>query len=180
MNGFAHVNDIVPTLLDLAHVSRPGDTYNGRKIEPMIGRSLLPVLKGEAERVHPADEPIGYELSGNQAVFKGDLKLLKNIPPVGDGQWHLYDIVNDPGETKDLQARLPDVFKAMQADYAAYAKANQVLPMPDGYEPTHQVLVNAIVNVYVPRFKGPFIAILAGLAALSVAIVLFRRRRRGA
>jgi len=177
--AFAHINDIAPTLLELAQVARPGATYNGRKIEAMTGTSLLPALKGEAERVHAADEAIGYELSGNQALFKGDLKLLKNIPPVGDGQWHLYDIRNDPGETRDLQNQMPGVFKAMQADYAAYAQANGVLPMPEGYEPIRQVHTNALVNVYVPRFKGPALVLLAVLAALAVAAVYVRRRKRG-
>ncbi len=176
--SFAHINDIAPTLLDLARVARPGPSYNGRPVEAMSGRSLLPVLRGEAARVHPVDEPIGYELSGNQALFKGDLKLVKNIPPVGDGQWHLYDIATDPGETKDLRDQLPAVFAAMQADYAAYAKANGVLPMPEGYEPTRQVLINAVVNVLISRFTLPVIGLLAGLAVLAAVIVYRRRHRR--
>lgn len=126
----------------------------------MTGTSLLPVLTGQAQRVHAPDEAIGYELSGNQAVFKGDLKLIRNIPPVGDGQWHLYDIRKDPGETKDLQSQMPDVFTAMQADYAAYAKANGVLPMPEGYDPIRQVQTNALINVYIPRFKRTGLPIL--------------------
>ena len=177
-SGLAHINDIAPTLLELAQVARPSGSYKGNAIEPMTGSSLLPVLKGQAQRVHPANEAIGYELSGNQAVFKGDLKLIKNIQPVGDGLWHLYDIRNDPGETKDLQSQLPDVFIAMQADYAAYAKANGVLPMPESYDPIRQVLINAIVNVYLPRLKNAALPIMAGLVLLVAAFVFVRRRRR--
>ena len=177
-DSLAHVNDIVPTLLELAQVARPEGTYNGRKIELLTGTSLLPVLKGEVPRVHAPDEAIGYELSGNQALFKGDLKLVKNIPPVGDGQWHLYDIRNDPGETKDLQRQMPAAFTAMQADYAAYARANGVLPMPDGYEPTRQVVTNAMVNVYVPRYRNTALAVLAGLAVVAAAAVVYLRRRK--
>jgi len=177
-HSLAHVNDIVPTLLELAQVARPEGTYNGRKIEVLTGTSLLPVLKGEVPRVHAPDEAIGYELSGNQALFKGDLKLVKNIPPVGDGQWHLYDIRNDPGETKDLQRQMPAAFTAMQADYAAYARANGVLPMPDGYEPTRQVVTNAMVNVYVPRYRNTALAVLAGLAVVAAAAVVYLRRRK--
>lgn len=175
-SGFTHINDIVPTLLDIAGVAQPGDTYNGNKIERMTGHSLLPVLQGRASRAHPAGEAIGYELSGNAALFKDDLKLVKNSGPVGDDQWHLYNISKDPGETADLQASLPQQFAQMQLDYAAYAKANGVLTMPQGYEPTHQVLVNALINVYVPRFKVPALILLAGLALLGA--VWLRRRRR--
>jgi arylsulfatase/uncharacterized sulfatase len=176
--SLAHVNDIAPTLLELARIARPLATYQGQAIEPMLGTSLMPVLTGQALRVHAPDEVIGYELSGNQAVFKGDLKLIKNIAPVGDGEWHLYDIRNDPGETQDLQSQFPDSFKTMQADYAAYAKANGVLPMPEGYDPIQQVLINALVNVYVPRFLRTGLPILAGSVLLVFAFIIVRRRRR--
>jgi arylsulfatase/uncharacterized sulfatase len=176
--SLTHINDIAPTLLDIAQVAQPGRVYRGNAIEPMTGASLIPVLTGQAARVHAVDKAIGYELSGNQAVFKGDLKLLKNIAPVGDGQWHLFDIRNDPGETNDLQNQLPDVFKTMQADYAAYAKANGVRPMPEGYDPIQQVLINALINVYVPRFMRTGLPILAGVVLLTFAFIFFRRRRR--
>jgi arylsulfatase/uncharacterized sulfatase len=48
----------------------------------------------------------------------------------------------------------------MQAQYAAYAQANGVLPMPEGYEPLWQVQVNAFFNVYVDRLKWPVLAFL--------------------
>jgi len=176
-SSFTHINDIVPTLLDIAGVAQPGDSYQGKPIMRMTGQSLLPVLQGRAQRTHAADEAIGYELSGNAALFKGDLKLIKNIKPVGDGQWHLYDISKDPSETHDLQASLPQQFAQMQLDYADYAKANGVLTMPEGYEPVHQVLVNALINVYVPRFKIPAMILLAALALLA-AVKIRRRRQR--
>ena len=178
-SNFAHINDIAPTLLELAHVARPGPSYRGRAVEAMTGSSLLPVLTGQAQRAHAPDEPIGYELSGNQALFKGDLKLIRNIRPLGDALWHLYDIRADPGETRDLQALLPAAFKTMQADYAAYAKANGVLAMPDGYDPIQQVEINALVNVYLPRLKRNAWAMAGGMAALMGAgIYLVRRRRK--
>jgi arylsulfatase A-like enzyme len=150
-HGFTHVKDVAATLLALAQVTPPAGQYQGKPVEPITGKNLLPVMLGQAAKVHGPDDAIGYELSGNQAVFKGDLKLIKNLPPVGDGQWHLYDIVKEPGEMQDLQAQLPAQFKAMQSDYAAYAQANGVLPMPDGYHPQNQILTNALINVYLPR-----------------------------
>jgi arylsulfatase/uncharacterized sulfatase len=176
--NFTHVTDIVPTLLDIAQLPRPGTQYQGRTIEALRGSSLLPVLRGQAERAHPVDEAIGYELSGNLALFKGDLKLIKNIPPVGDGLWHLYDIVKDPGETQDLQAQLPEAFKTMQAEYAAWAQRNGVLPMPEGYSPQKQILHNALVNVYLPRLKWPAMGVGAAVVALLFWLVARRRRRR--
>ena len=59
---------------------------------------------------------------------------------------------------------------------AAYAKANGVLPMPQGYSPIRQIAYNALVNVYVPRFKYHALALLAGLALIVVAVLVRRRR----
>ena len=130
---------------------------------------------GQSDRVHAPDEAIGYELSGNQALFQGDLKLIRNIAPVGDGQWHLYDIRRDPGETRDLQQAQPEAFKAMQARYAAWAQAHGVLAMPEGYDPIRQVLINSLVNVYLPRWRYPALALAAGL--LAWLALRWRRQR---
>jgi arylsulfatase A-like enzyme len=170
----AHVKDIAPTLLDIAGIAQPGNQYKGARVEPMTGRSLLPVLQGTAAYARAPQEPVGYELSGNMAIFRGDLKLTKNMAPIGDGQWHLFNVVTDPGETVDLQKQLPDVFLSMRADYDHYAQANGVLPMPEGYEPRQQVLINALVNVYLPMLRWP--AIVLGVAI--VAGWLYKRRRK--
>lgn len=174
-HSFAHVKDIAPTVLELAGVAPPQGRHQGREVESITGRTLLPVLRGQAERVYPADLPVGYELSGNQALFKGDLKLLRVIPPVGDGRWRLFDIVRDPGETRDLSQERPAEFEAMKRDYEAYARDNGVLPMPEGYDPIRQVEINALLNVYVPRFRTP---VLLTLGALLLWTVWRRRRRR--
>jgi arylsulfatase/uncharacterized sulfatase len=176
--GMTHVTDIVPTLLDLAQVANPGKVYKGKVIEPLSGRSLLPVLQNPALRAHPEGEPIGYELSGNEALFKGDLKIVKNSPPMGDGQWHLHDLKNDPGETRDLQSQMPEVFKTMRADYEAWSSSHHVLPMPEGYNPVRQVTINAIINYWLPTYRKPVLIWFFVLATLLAGVVVVRRRRR--
>ena len=162
----AYVTDIAPTLLALAGVAEQGATYRGKPVEPMMGSSLVPMLTGAADSVHPTTQSIGYELSGNAALFRGDYKLVKNLPPTGHGEWHLYDIVSDPGETRDLAATMPALFQAMQADYAAFAARDQVLPMPAGYTAAQQINDTAIRTVLVPQ-------LLRGLAVLLVLVALF-------
>lgn len=176
--SLTYVTDLAPTLLDLAGIARPGNTYKGEPIEAMTGRSLLPVLTGQTQQVHAPDEAIGYELSGNQALFKGDLKLVKNLAPVGDGEWHLYNLRVDPGETRDLQDLMPEQFRSLQADYAAYAQSHGVLPMPDGYSPTRQVLINSVVNYWVPTYRKPVLLGVSLLLTLILAFGLVRRRWR--
>jgi arylsulfatase/uncharacterized sulfatase len=177
-SSLTHVNDIVPTVLDLANVQHPGTLYKGQTIYPLSGHSLMPVITGDATRVRRPDEILGYELSGNQALFKGDYKLLSNLAPVGDGKWHLYNIVKDPGETQDLQHELPELFLSMQADYVKWAKANGVLEMPKGYDPIDQVIINSLVFVYWPRYQLHLIGLL-GMFILGI-FWLWRRRKLSA
>jgi arylsulfatase/uncharacterized sulfatase len=85
----------------------------------------------------------------------------------------LFDMLADPGETHDLQARLPQVHAAMQKAYDAWAEANGVLPMPAGYDPAWQVTVNSMLNYFVPRYGPP-----AGAVLVLLAGWLWWRRRR--
>ena len=178
--AFTHVTDIVPTLLEVAGVPAHNGEYKGRTVEPMIGSSLVPVLQGMAERVHPVDQAIGYELSGSAALFKGDYKLVKSLKPVGNEQWHLYNISTDPGETIDLQGQLPELFQSMQADYAEYVRINGVLPMPAGYDYLRQGQMYALKHVVIPKLKAvaPPIVLIVGL--LMGVWVWRRQRKKGA
>ncbi|MBK5553908.1 arylsulfatase [Pseudomonas sp. TH03] len=179
VKAFTHVTDIVPTLLDVAGVAAHSGEYQGRAVEPMIGNSLVPVLKGTADRVHPEDQAIGYELSGSAALFKGDYKLVKSLKPVGNEQWHLYNIATDPGEVNDLQQQMPERFVSMQADYAEYARLNGVLPMPAGYDYMHQGQMYALKHVVMPKLKAAAPPI-AAVLLLLVGVLVWRRRRKQA
>ena len=174
IKSFAHVTDITPTLLEVAGVAPPSSTYRGRPVATPTGHSLLPVLRGETARVRAPGETLGYELAGNAALFRDDLKLVRNRPPVGDGRWRLFDIAADPGETQDLAAARPQDYAAMQDAWERWARDNGVLPMPDGYEPRRQVLLNALRFVYLPMLAW----LLPALALLGGAWFLWRRRRR--
>ena len=171
--AFAWVTDITPTILELAEVSAPTGHYGGRPVEPMIGRSLLPLLRAETDRVYAADEPIGYELAGNSALFLGDYKLVRNRLPVGDDQWHLYDIVTDPGETRDLAGEMPQRFAQMLAQYQQYAADNGVLPVDPDYDQAAQGIFNALKD----RFTPQILLVLLTLLVLLPFWLLHRYRR---
>ena len=174
--GFAHVTDMPMTLLKLAGVAAQQGRFSGRPVEPMTGLDLTPMLTGAASSVHSADKPLGYELSGNGVLFKGDYKLVKNLPPYGDGRWRLYNISADPGETLDLSGSDPARFAAMQKDYVAFAKVNKVLPMPEGYTAPKQIFANAMRTLLVPRLLQLWP--LGALLGIAIATAIWWRRRR--
>ena len=178
-DAFAHVKDIVPTILELAGVDKPATEYKGRKIIQPDGTSLVAHLEGRAERVHGPDEPVGYELAGGMAIFKGDLKLVKDsAEPYGDNTWHLYNIRLDPTESKDLKDIMPDVFNAMQADWQEYMTKNGVILPPQGYRPIKQLLKNNIgtlLKALWPYLLFLLVAVAAVIYGLVRVVKHFRR-----
>lgn len=175
--GFAHVTDVVPTIAELARLPLPAGAWQGRTVEPITGRSLVPMLRGGDDSVH-GEAPLGYELSGNSALFRGAYKLVRNLPPTGDGRWRLYHLPSDPGEGLDLSVEKPELFSSMLADYRAYAKVNGILEMPAGYRADEQI------NLYAMRQQGMGWRIAAGAFAGGVILLIgggiFLWRRRSA
>ena len=173
-HSFSFVTDITPTLLSVAGVTAPRHRYRGRLIEPMVGRDLMPLITGVVDRVYEESDSVGYELAGHAALFQGDYKLLFTRGALGDGQWHLYDIVRDPGETHDLAALEPARLQTMLSAYQRYVRNNKVLEVPAGYSHTKQLLINVLHH----QFKTPvLIAMLTALILLPFWVA-YRMKKR--
>jgi len=166
----AMVTDVAPTLMDMLGISPAVQGYI-----PMTGRSLLPILKGKAQSVYVDDDIRAIEVSGNSALYKGDYKILRSILPVGDGKWRLFNLAEDPGETKDLSTEQPQILQNMLAHYEDYAAEMGVLDMPDGYDSVKQIGKNAVKRMF--AHHGKFI-LLIGLALLALLIGFFRWCRK--
>ena len=123
-DAVAHVMDIPATILDAAGVAYPDST----DVPPLQGRSLAPILEGADATVRGAEDWIGWELFGNRALRLGDWKAVWICPPFGSGEWQLFDLEADPGETVDLAATRPDVLERLTAQWDEYALANNVIP----------------------------------------------------
>lgn len=130
---FVFVTDLAPTILGLLDIDNHNGNWKGEAMEPIVGSDFSEYLHGSAQQVHIASEPIGYELGGSSALFKGDYKIVINRFEQNEIEWHLYNIKVDPGEVNDLRAEQPQLFEEMLADYEVWAQANDVLPMPEGY-----------------------------------------------
>lgn len=173
--GLTFVTDIAPTLLELAGAG----TATPEGARPITGRSLVPMLAGQADRIYGPADTVGVEVSGNSALFRDNWKIVRNMPPLGDGKWRLYDHAKDPAEVNDLAAVMPELFKAMLADYDVYATRSGVLALPDGYQVERQVRLNAIAR-QLSFHAGALIAIGAGFVAVLGLLIFWlpRRRRR--
>lgn len=127
---FTTVMDVTPTLLDLAGIPQP-DTKNfrGREVVPIRGKSWVPFLTNpEAHApIHTKDETVGWELFGHGALRKGDYKITFLTSPVGDDNWKLYNIKNDPGELTDLSEKEPEKFQELIDAWEEYAETTQVI-----------------------------------------------------
>ncbi|MDP2125019.1 MAG: arylsulfatase, partial [Parvibaculum sp.] len=109
---------------------------------------------------------VGIEAAGNAALFRGDYKLVRNAKPYGDGQWYLYNLARDPGETKDLSQAEPDLLAVMMAEYDAYAVRVGALDVPAGYNQIAQLTINSVHDQL--RANWPVLTVLA-LLLLGVA-----------
>jgi hypothetical protein len=97
--------DLLPTLTTLAGVPRIGD-------KPLDGRDLSPLLMGK--KTEWTDRTIFSTFGGNVSSRTQQYRL--------DNAGALYDMVADPGQTKDIAGEKPDVATKMRQDVAAWRK----------------------------------------------------------
>ena len=96
-----HFIDIMPTIIEITGAEYP-ETYNGQKITPMRGVSLLPALTGEKIQ---RKEPVYWQWKQGCAVLLDNWKIVKH----GNGKpWDLYNMKDDPTETNNLAKKFPE------------------------------------------------------------------------
>ena len=122
---YGFLPDIMATCIDIAETVYP-EKYNGNKIIPMSGKSLLPVIQGQRKPIH--DEPIFWEHEGNKAVRLGKYKLVQEWDKDLGNNWELYDLENDRTEMNDLAEEIPDKAQEMIEMYKEWAEQNNVMP----------------------------------------------------
>ncbi|AUX44335.1 arylsulfatase [Sorangium cellulosum] len=128
-DGTTHVVDFLPTVLELAGVPNPGSTYKGRDVEPISGRSILPVLDDRATGVRAPGETLIWEHGNHRYVIRDNWKLLWLSAPYGPTPraWALYDLATDRGEINDVSAAHPDVAAELAAAWTQYATDRGVI-----------------------------------------------------
>ncbi|MGB4335814.1 MAG: arylsulfatase [Chromatiaceae bacterium] len=138
---FHHIIDIAPTILQATGIAQP-ETINGIKQRPIEGVSM-DYTWDKANANAPTRHPTQYfEMLGNRAIYHDGWVAAttpatlpwelsaKPEPDVITGyQWELYHVMDDPTQSNNLAAKMPEKLKQMQGIFYAEAKKYDVLPL---------------------------------------------------
>jgi arylsulfatase len=126
---FAHVTDLLPTLLELTGVPALREV-NGLPARPFHGMSMAPVLF-DSSAPGPRHEQY-YECWSNRAFYRDGWlarSLQKRGEPIDLDNWTLHDLERDFSESEDVRGRHPDKLRELTEAFDAAAWKNFVYPL---------------------------------------------------
>ena len=143
--------DVLPTLMELAGVSAPGDLdLDGLSLAPLLGpgkKRDWPDRKVFSLHSRGPDEVLQAGAVRSQrwlAVSDPRWSRSKSKDPAKRAEWELYDMVADPGEKRDLAKERPQVLAELRGDFDAWFEdvgrdGFETEPAPIGYPEFAQV-----------------------------------------
>lgn len=102
-----HFIDFMATFVDITEAKYPVK-FNNQNIIQMQGQSLLPVFMGEKIL---REKPLFWEWAQGQAVYFNSWKIVKQGI---SNPWELYNLDNDPTETKNLTRENPEIVEKLE------------------------------------------------------------------
>jgi arylsulfatase len=109
-----HLIDFMATFIELAGATYPKQ-IGDRRIDPLQGKSLLPIFRGETRRPH---ETLYFHFGTDRALRQGPWKLVS----AKLGKWELYNMDADRTELNDLADLKPERLSAMKAEWFRMAE----------------------------------------------------------
>ena len=129
---FAHVTDVLPTLLELLDVPAPTER-GGVPLKPIAGTSFAPTLTDPS--VEPQHHDQHYEMVGHRGYYRDGWEVVtlhQPLTPFSDAEWELYDLHADRTQIDDVSAQFPAKVRELADAWEAAARANQVYPLDEG------------------------------------------------
>ena len=113
-NQPGHLIDFMATFIELTGASYPKD-IGDRRMDPLQGRSLLPIFRGEIRQPH---ETLYFHFGTDRAMRQGPWKLVS----AKLGKWELYNMDEDRTELSDLSGQKPERVEAMEMEWFRMAE----------------------------------------------------------
>lgn len=135
--------DVAPTIVALTGVTAAPELGLDPALGPYAGRSLVPLLAGEAGPVLPAFASLQPQA---QTAIRHEHRKLIHTPfePVPA---HLFDLITDPDEQTNLATTEPETGTALDAELAAWADVAALTAKraaPATMNPDHQSALRAL------------------------------------
>jgi len=139
-NQFHHIIDIVPTILDAAHIHAPS-VVDGIPQKPIEGVSMAYTFDKKNANAPSTHKTQYFEMMGDHAIYhEGWIASTKVMRPPWDVSgglgadpatypWELYDLSKDWTQCDDVAARNPAKLKELQDLFWTEAAKYQVLPL---------------------------------------------------
>jgi arylsulfatase len=138
---FAHVNDIVPTILEATGIPAP-EVVDGIKQEPMEGTSLVYTFDKENAKAPSRHKTQYFEMMGQWALYhEGWLLSTKvnrapweafgaaNPDPLNNQVLELYNLNEDFSQSNNIADKYPEKVAELKKLFIEEAKKYQVFPM---------------------------------------------------
>lgn len=129
---YVHGTDVFPTLLDLLGTPDP-TTRHGVDLKPVDGISFAPtLLDGAAPHERGGQH---YEMFGHRGYHEDGWEIVsRHVPRTAfdDAEYELYNLREDPTQTRNLAAELPEKVAELSAKWERAAWENQVFPLDEG------------------------------------------------
>ena len=138
-NQFHHVIDVVPTILEAAHIQQP-KVVDGIPQSPIEGVSMMYTFDAKNANAPSTHTTQYFEMFADRAIYQdgwiASTKVLRppwvtvaKLPAPQEYPWELYDLRNDWTQSEDVAAKYPDKLKELQSLFWKEAEKYQVLPL---------------------------------------------------
>lgn len=129
-----HIIDLMATLVDVGEGKWPAK-FAGAAVAPLPGKSLRPILAGQARTAH---EALYFQLFDHRAVIAGDYKLVSDW----NRPWELFDLAADRTELRDLSKSQPGQAARLEKLWNDWAARTATRVRSAGGEPIYRHLTD--------------------------------------
>jgi len=135
---FAHVIDIMPTILEATGIPAPFSVY-GIQQDPIEGTSMVYTFGDPKAAARHTTQY--FEMFANRAIYHGGwvfattpvappwASVVKPVDPIDGYQWELYNVDEDYSEANNLAKSNPEKLRELQRLFYIEAVKYNVLPL---------------------------------------------------